>query len=62
MEEEKERRGSLLGLEQLLRSLTANEVVSVTHVPFYSSCCQVLSSNQTGKEKKEKSNNGEELN
>jgi len=55
-EEEKERRGSLLvsGLEQLLRSLTANEVVSVSHVPFFPLCCQVLSSNQTGRKKREK--------
>lgn len=56
VEEEKKRRGSfpVSGLEQLLRSLTANEVVSVSHIPFFSSPCQVLSSNQTGRKKKGK--------
>lgn len=37
VEEERKRRGSfpVSGLEQLLRSLTANEVVSVSHIPFF---------------------------
>lgn len=37
VEEKGKRRGSfpVSGLEQLLRSLTANEVVSVSHIPFF---------------------------
>jgi len=65
VEEERKRRGSfpVSGLEQLLRSLAANEVVSVSHIPFFSPHCQVLGSNQTeGGEKKGESNNGEKLN